>query len=101
MENSKLKDFEEIKDIYMASQLEVLNSMPSFDSFLYQEAGPMEFNIKITDISLSYTMSVEMYYSNKAEITELTSTNNLLNASKAEFDKIFTGTTVPSMSSIF
>ena len=46
-------------------------------------------------------MSVEMYYSNKAEITELTSTNNLLNASKAEFDKIFTGTTVPSMSSIF
>ena len=55
VENSKLKDFEEIKDIYMASQLEVLNSMPSFDSFLYQEAGPMEFNIKITDISLSYT----------------------------------------------
>ena len=42
--------------------------------------------------SASMGISSEIYISNKAEIPELTSTNNILNASKAELEAIFKGT---------
>ena len=44
-------------------------------------------------------ISIELYISNTAEIPELTSTNNILNASKAELDALFKN--VPSTTSVF
>lgn len=58
-DNIGLKDIEEIKKIYEDSQLETLNESPYFDSILSEEAGPLQYSIKINDISLKYTKVTE------------------------------------------